>query len=246
MTDENNKLAVKIKPPTFGGIAKKGIAANRDKYEKTMKQINPLEVPNRLGLIMDDSGSMGSDGMDNAHKAIAGFLDACNYQDTSVCVYPLNAAQKPLLCDYDVIKMYVNGIGATGGTPIYTTLGKMIESESITRGILFSDGSPTDSSILSKPKDDSMSNEWSYVRDGSLAHKVVDQYIKKEISIDTIFIGYGESKELQELARLTGGTYLHFTDINTLRKNLKYLAPKYVALLANAELKAKIERGETI
>lgn len=238
----DDKLAIKNKAPMFGSM-KKGIGANRENYAKKMAEVNPLEVPNRLGLVMDDSSSMGHTGMKSAHEAISGFLDACSPLDTSVAVYPLNAAPKPLECNYDLIKLFVNSIGPTGGTPIYGVLQTLITQVNMTRAILFSDGSPTDSSCLTD-NDEESDSFWG--RSSKLAKDVIKMYIEKEISIDTIYIGYGDSKELQKLAELTGGTYLHFENINTLRKNLKYLAPKYVALLANAELKAKVERGETI
>jgi hypothetical protein len=234
----SDNLVIKPKMPSF----KKGIAANRENAEKQIKEIDPSTVTNRLGLIFDDSGSMSGESISNAHSAVKNFTLSCNFTDTSIAIYPLNKNPKPLTCDYDLINLFVMGIGADGSTPIYTKLLEMIEKESITRAVIFSDGGPTDSKLFgnseywdSKPKD--------------FAVSVLDKYIQKELPIDTIFIGITESsgyKEMQEIARLTGGIFIHFKDSTSLSSNLKYLTPRYRALLANAELKDRIQKGETI
>jgi hypothetical protein len=51
---------------------------------------------------------------------------------------------------------------------------------------------------------------------------------------------------MKKIAELTNGTFIHFKDVSSLSGGLKYLAPRYRALLANPEIKAKIERGETV
>lgn len=235
---EENKLTIKAKPPTF----KKGIALRRQQNEQTINEIDPKTLPNRLGLVFDDSGSMSGDAIENAHSAVKNFTSCCSFQDTSIALYPLNQDNKPLTVDYDILNMYVMGLNATGGTPLYTVLLKMYENEDLTRAVVFSDGSPTDSKLVgfseswdSKPKD--------------FAVGIISKYKSKEIPIDTIYIGIKESsgyREMEEIARLTGGIFIHFTDSMSLNQNLKYLAPRYRALLANPEIKAKIERGERI
>jgi len=238
MSDESLKVITK---PPIGGL-KKGIAANRQAFDNNLRSIDPTTVPNRLGLVIDDSSSMGEEGMSNAHKAVKSFTDNCNMKDTSIAVYPLNREPKPLTCDYDLLNMYVLGLKATGGTYLYTTLKKMIE-QSITRAIVFSDGGPTDSCLVRDP------DSYNYMKDDTLALSIVKEYKEKEIQIDCIFIGLEDSngyKELQELSKQTNGTFVHFKDTSSLAKSLKYLAPKYVALLANPEIKARIERGEAI
>ncbi len=255
---DNTNLVIKPKPPSF----RRGIAATRFNNEQTIKQTDPTTVPNRIGMIFDDSGSMGSreytdSKISNAHTAVKNFTASCNMNDTSIAIYPLNMEPKPLTIDYDILNMWVLGLTGTGGTPLYTTLLKLIDNENITRAVVFSDGSPTDSKLVgsseswdSKPKDFALS--------------VVKKYTDKEIAIDTIYlgtesdIGYTDDtedadyvyapgyNEMKELAKLTNGIFIHFKDATSLSKNLKYLAPKYRALLANAELKEKISIGETI
>lgn len=241
MPDETS-LKISTKPP-IGGL-RKGILANKDNYEQQMKDVNPKTVPHRLGLIVDDSGSMGSDGMQNVYKAVKGFTNNCSPTDTSIAIYPLNMKPKSLVCDYDLVNLFVSSLQATGGTPIYGILDLLIKEEDITRAVLFSDGSPTDSSILSGPSNFSWDSKPKEVAIGTLK-----KYTDKEIPIDTIFIGNLESfgyNEMKKIAEITGGTFIHFTDSNSLASGLKYLAPKYRALLANPDIKAKIERGENV
>jgi hypothetical protein len=241
---DNNSLAIKPKPPTFGGLSK-GIRANRIQSEQKLQELDPKSVPNRLGLVFDDSGSMSGDAITNAHSAVKNFTASCNFNDTSICLYPLNIDPKPLTVDYDLLNIFVMGIKATGGTPLYTILLKMIENESITRGVVFSDGSPIDSKIIG------VSEHWDS-KPPDFALGVIKRYTDKEIPIDTIFIGEcydntsGGYAEMKKIAEMTGGIFIHFKDSQSLSSNLKYLAPRYRALLANAELKEKVQKGESL
>lgn len=243
MTDSNNALAQKPKPPTMGSL-KKGIALNRQQAEEQIKTIDPLTVTNRLGLIIDDSGSMGRSGMEDVHKGVRGFTSSCNYQDTSIAIYPLNASAKSLICDYDIINLYVGTLWDTGGTPLWEKLQEMLEKESLTRAVVFSDGVPTDGHFNKEDVEKDIQNPY-YTN----PKKTLDKYIEKKVVIDTIFIGLEGSsgyKEMKDIAEYTGGTFVHFKDSFTLGTSLKYLSPRYRALLANEELKVKIERGEQI
>lgn len=244
MAEDSTSLKIPTKPP-IGGL-RKGIIANKANYDQQMKDVDPKTVPNRLGLIIDDSGSMGIEGMNNAHLAVKGFTNNCNPLDTSIAIYPLNKDAQRLVCDYDLVNLYVSGLQATGGTPIYGKLTDLITKEDITRAVLFSDGSPTDSSILSS--DNNEVNSWGS-KPKEVAIGTIKKYTDKEIPIDTIFIGIEESsgyKEMKKIADLTNGTFIHFKDTNSLSTGLKYLAPKYRALLANPDIKARIERGENV
>lgn len=244
MSDENTSLKIPIKPP-IGGL-RKGILANKANFDSKMKDIDPQTVPNRLGLVIDDSGSMGSDGMANAHLAVKNFTANCNMLDTSIAIYPLNKEAKHLICNYDLVNLFVSSIMATGGTPIYGILDKLITNEPITRAVLFSDGSPTDSSITREYVDTVFSDS----KPKEVAIACINKYKDKEIPIDTIFIGQDEISqgynEMKKIAELTNGTFIHFKDSTSLSTGLKYLAPKFRALLANADIKARIERGENV
>lgn len=241
---DSTAITTKIRPP-MGGLAK-GIRANRQQAEQTINTIDPTKVDNRIGLVFDDSGSMSGEAIKNAHSAVKNFTASCNFNDTSICLYPLNIDPKPLTVDYDILNIFVLGIKASGGTPLYTILLKMIENESITRGVVFSDGSPTDSKLIGH------SESWDS-KPSDFAQNIIQKYKDKEIPIDTIFIGEkydngtsGGYAEMQRIAELTGGIFIHFKDSQSLSSNLKYLAPRYRALLANAELKEKVQKGESL
>jgi len=258
---EDSKLVIKPKMPPFGGI-KKGIAATRHENEQKIKTINPQECTNRLGLIIDDSGSMGHSGMEEVHKGVRGFTESCNPLDTSICVYPLNAGEKALVVDYDLINIYMARVWNIGSTPLYTKLDQMIQKESITRAVVFSDGGPTDfhlnlEDVLELDTKDIPLEEQrklaKFIK--NQATDVLDKYVAKSIPIDTIYIGEDKDwsgkqtssyTEMKYIAEYTGGTFVNMKDSKTLGMSLKYLAPKYRALLSNADLKAKIERGEQI
>jgi Mg-chelatase subunit ChlD len=230
-----------VKPINLNNLGKRGIGKNLQTAEKIINELDPTKCKNRIGLICDDSGSMGTDKMTDAHSAVSGFLTNCKPQETSICIYPLNAQPKPLSCNYDIIRMYWNGINATGGTPLYSKLKEMIEKDSlVNRAVVFSDGSPTDWRVFNYGEDGNPDKS---------ALDIIKLYTDKEAPIDTIFIGqeYDSGfKEMKKLAELGKGIFIHFKDSSSLSSGLKYLAPAYRALLANPEIKAKIERGEKI
>jgi hypothetical protein len=220
-----------IKPirPIFG--QKQGLAKRLVEAKANEETFDPMSRPNRIGIVMDDSGSMGQQGMEKAHEAIDLFIKNCSPNDTCIAIYPLNADGKPLSNNFLQVAMYSAGIWATGGTPLYTKLQEVLKSQPITRAVAFSDGSPTDN----------------YGCENSEERRDVQTirlYQEANVPVDTIFIGYGDSKVMQELAEKTGGIYLHFTDPSVLAKSLKYLAPKYRAMLTDGGFKYKVERGE--
>lgn len=219
MTDNAITPTVKM-----GSMIKKvGIQGLRQTAKMQLAEVKPETCVNRYAIGFDDSGSMTGDAINDAHKAVSCFLDACSPMETSVAVYPFNREPKPLTNLFDVLKIYVNKIEATRSTPLWAVLGRMLRETPITRAILFSDGGPTD-----KEGDE------------------VNVAREKHIPVDCVYIGCGESEVLKRIADCTGGNYLRFADTTTFAKQMKYLSPKYVALLSNADLKARIEKGETI
>lgn len=214
------------------GVKRVGIQGARARAAEIMAQVDPLKCPNRYAIGFDDSGSMSITPIQDAKRAVAGFLGSCTPQETSVAIVPFSGIDNPasgvksqqLTNNYDIINAYLAPVRATSGTPLYETMCAMMERYPITRGILFSDGQAGDS---------------------HLRQKAIDMAKEKKIPFDTVSLG-GPSKELKEIAELTGGYYLEFTDTAVFAKSMKYLSPKYVALLSNAELKEKIQRGEQI
>lgn len=231
MPDEkNDSLSIPVK---FTVGRKVGFAARRDEVRKQMDAIDPSTCRNRIVIEIDDSGSMGREGMEQAHRAIDAFLSSCNPLDTSISLYPMNKDSLSLTNDYSTVRSTANEIWATGGTPLYSVAQKALEGEALTRLIIFSDGSPTD-------------NYGGYGDVEMNSEKTIRMAIEKKISIDTVGIGHGEFLPLQNLSEKTNGIFLKFTGPEVFAKQMKYLAPAHRAALANPEIKAKIERGEQI
>ena len=180
---------------------------------------------------------MGGQAIKDAHTAIQAFSNSCTPQETSIAIYPLNADSKDRTCNYDILNAYVRGINATGGTPLY---GKTIDAlqNKLTRIVIFSDGDPTD-------RNEGYGEEYQHDRH----EQTIECALSHETPLDTVFIGseYDKGyKILKELAERTGGIFVHFKDSSSLSRSLKYLSPGLRGMLMNPEIKAKIERGETI
>jgi len=247
MTEEN-ALSKIIAPKKWG------VGAQREQAKKLLEELDPKTMPTKLAIVFDDSGSMASRNVkdtatkiDDAKSGIRNFSSQCNPRDTALAVYPLNVESKPLTCNFDLLNLLVSGIEATGGTPLFTITLRVLESEDkYTRAILFSDGSPTDSSTYFYKSDEEDPEEGT---GEDIKTKVIRVANEKKCPLDTVYIGEKESSGydlMKELADKTGGIFIHFTDSASLSANLKYLAPALRGILMNAELKAKIERGESI
>lgn len=229
-------------PDIFKPMRKSGIALQREQAREHMKNIDPQTVQNRLGLEFDDSGSMSGQPIQDAKDAVRNFLLNCNPRETSVALYPMNKPERELTCNYDLINLSLIGIeDHLGGTPLYTCLSNMLDAN-ITRGVIFSDGSPTDT------RPDPYSSQ-PILGGSTLKQDTINKAKQKEIPLDTIYIGYKDNPgygEMKWIAEQTGGIFLHFTDSASLNRSLKYLSPGLRPMLMNAELKAKIEKGGTI
>jgi hypothetical protein len=228
-----------------------GIAAQKEQAKKMLDELDPKTMPNKLAIVFDDSGSMGSmnekgdkSKIEDAKNGIRNFSAQCSPRDTALAVYPLNAEAKALTCNFDLLNLLVASIPSSGGTPLYGITTTMLKSEdNYTRGILFSDGDPTDGSGYYSNYEDTPPER------NKMKEDMINLAIEKKLPLDAIFIGSADSKGyhlMKEIADRTGGIFIHFKDSASLSQNLKYLAPALRGILANAELKAKIERGESI
>lgn len=228
-----------------------GIAAQKEQAKKMLDELDPLTMPNKLAILFDDSGSMASKNekgdktkIEDAKAGIRNFTAQCSPRDTAVSVYPLNADPKPLTCNFDLLNLLVASIGPTGGTPLYgKTIELLNDASAFTRGILFSDGEPTDGSGYYSAYEEDVPSRT------NIKEQMIDLAVAKKIPLDTIYIGPANNagyRLMKEIADRTGGIFIHFVDSASLSQNLKYLAPALRGILMNAELKAKIERGESI
>lgn len=233
MADEISKPLPNIMKPMFG---KRGIAKERENVAEKMKNLDPTTVENRLGLLFDDSGSMDSYTMgkstntkiEDAKLAVSNFTASCKSLETSIALYTMGLQHYNLVCDYAALNLLVNGLKANHGTPMYTVLRMMLSGQNYTRCIIFSDGGPTD---------------------GQRNSSVTDMYKERGLPIDTVYLGPKHDAgftEMQWIAEQTGGVFVHFEDSSSLSRNLKYLSPALRYLLANPEIKERIQKGETV
>jgi hypothetical protein len=242
----SNELTKKDeKKPFRPGSQPIGLAARKAAAAKSMEQyrqeeitIPPAEMQERIGIVMDDSGSMAGEAIKDAHKGIEEFLRNCRRGKTAVAVYPMNAAPLALTSELPALAQLVNGIRATGGTPAVETLGRLVDDVPITRAIMFSDGSF------------SMSNwfldELEY---GSYCQQVKKKCNDKELVVDTVYIGPSAEDHgalnLKKIADDTGGIFMHFVPGKcSFASSFKYLSSGLRMLLADKSFKEKVERGE--
>lgn len=218
------------------GLAAKKAAAQRAAIENAKNSgidttplfTDPNKMPDRIGLVFDDSGSMGcGNAIHDAHTGVEEFLRSSNPKTTAVAIYPMNAAPIALSSALPAVAIMVKSIGATGGTPALDTLDKMDKAENLTRAIMFSDGSFT-------------MWQWDVLR---------DRLREKHLPVDTIFIGDISDKSaianLSKIAEETGGIFLHFQPGKTLfSKAFKYLSPGLRLRLMDKSFREAVERGE--
>ena len=230
---------VKKAPVRIGGAvglaAKKAAALAAEKEQEAIvdprltPMAPPAEMPDRIGIVMDDSGSMSGQKITDAHAGIDEFLRCCKPTTTAVCIYPMNEEPIRLNTTLPQTAIMIQKIKATGGTPLLETLDAMIAENSITRAIVFSDGSPN--------------SEFAF-------DSVVAECVKKEIPVDTVYIAGSWGHELAEsfmkrLAEATGGIFMKFeAGKGTFRGSFKYLAPGTRMLLMDDNFRARVERGE--
>lgn len=242
---KNDAIAEMFKPKKWG------VGAAKDAAKKILAELDPQTMPTKLAIVFDDSGSMAEMNekgdkakIEDAKAGIRNFTAQCNPRDTALAVYPLNVESKPLTCNFDLLNLLVASISPKGGTPLYGKTSEMLQSpDSYTRGLLFSDGEPTDESGYYSSGDDEENIGRSH------KDKMIQLALNKKIPLDTVFIGLADTRGyelMKEIADRTGGIFIHFKDSASLSANLKYLAPALRGILMNAELKAKIERGESI
>ena len=217
-----------------------------------MKYVKPSETKDRTRVVFDDSGSMTSQ-IDNAKEGVIEYMRNCVPNQTAVSVHFLctnseEASQlEQLNTDLPQTGMVLKRIHLNlGGTPLFTTMNKVVEMELTTRIVAFSDGSPTDDILPA--------NEVHYLGWGGIerwlknADIIITKAKAKNIAIDTVFFGSasheGAIKLMRYFAEQTGGYFLHFDPAKVnFAKAFKYLAPVNRKMLASASVRREIESG---
>jgi len=239
MTDSQNKPTPgSASPPTKlattpnGGLQKQGAGMKLPGLHARLRNpvavagtgVDPLRCANRLALMLDVSGSMGGEKIDSLRTAVTGFIGACDFSDTSLAMEPFGdhypSPNRVLpTCVSPMLSTTVQMLQAEGGTPMAQAMDYVINSYSITRGVIVSDGKP-----------DSV----------SACYDSAANYREAGIPVDCVHIGNSTSGEacLKQIAEVTGGQYIKFTDIQSFSKSFKYLTPAFYGILTSGGLQA--------
>lgn len=242
----------------FKKAAEAAVAHSPDKVR------DPLTAENRIAIMADCSGSMseqasgnnpysshGTKKIDLLQQALVGFINQVNFDTTSVAIYtfPMNYREEELSAeerDPEFTATFPTGTGvkyklsfdkllltyaaqslrASGGTPMHSTMQKVLQEIPLTRGIIISDGE------ADQPDTARMN-----------AH----DYTKSETIVDCVHIGDSSSGEqlLQDIAKITGGIYIKFDNVQNFAKAFAFLTPEGRAtLILNAGAGATLEQKE--
>ena len=188
----------------------------------------------RIMIFPDSSGSMGSAADDSERSyaraqrgsgnfqsrldmlklAVDTYLQNCNpsLNVVGVASFPEGAFSEPTPL-YATIRTSVAALEPNGGTPMHDAMGYCIESVSFNHGVLISDGCPDNSEeVLSLAK----------------------LYKTKNVTCDAVHIGSDRSGEslMKQVAEITGGAYIKFTDVASFAKSFSYLAPAKRGILS--------------
>src|SRR6266403_4629428 len=210
-----NELTKSNKITVGGGLH------NRLRQAEVLKEavptLDPRNLPNRLAIIADFSGSMGDRASgrwdtDNLktklqllQEAIQDFALRSNPADTAIAVESFPRGFRiDLTNDPQSVYMRMIGSSTLGSTPMSEGMYGALECHSPTRAMLISDG-------------DHDSGDDPF----TAAHK----YKSKEIIIDTVHIGSSTRGEeaLKRIAEITGGMYLKVKDVQSFSQNFHYL-----------------------
>lgn len=183
---------------------------------------DPNTKANRIALLLDVSGSMSGDKIVKLRDACQSFISACNFTDTSLAIEPFGDSGEnrlPLTTFGPLLMTTCASLQASGGTPMAQAMDFVLNSYSLTRCVLVSDGEPNS--------------------DIAAFHSAED-FKTAGLQCDCVHIGASTSGEsvLRRIAEMTGGQYIKFTDINSFANSFKYLTPAYYAQLTSGNVTA--------
>lgn len=240
---ENDNTGLAPKAQTVNNITKTDTGAKkiglpglhnraRQAEARTAAKPSPAQMPNRIGLMVDCSGSMGvvdviagdsKPKVELMQMAYDAFVGAVNFDDTALACTHFPSSRKDLALTniYALAYIHSASFSASGGTPMAEAMDKTLEYP-ISRAIIISDG-----------------EAYGCIREA-------ERYKAAEIPIDCVHIGSsGQGEELlSNIARITGGIYLKFTSTEAFVKAFEYLTPAKRHLMLNGSVTAR-ELGAT-
>jgi len=169
--------------------------------------------------------------MDDLKDAVTNFVNRCDLSDTSIAIetFPRHEEsmnQLALTCRSSLILATVLSLRADGDTPLVETLKRCLADVPMTRGVIVSDGRPTD---------------WSDCGEDYNAESLLRQYAEQGIPLDCVHIGESVAGEdlLRRIAKVTGGIYIKFRDTSSFATAFAYLTPGLRGLLTSGAVDAK-------
>jgi len=198
-----NKIGIKS-----GGLHSR--IAEKDLLEKItppseVEDVNNL--PNRIAIMIDTSGSMAGDSIKNLERALEDFIQKANMTDTAIAVesFP-EQVRIELTNDKPRLWFLTMGLKAGANTPMVEAMQYCLTSYKMTRAIIISDGQP----------------------DVDPSTELIASYASKEIAIDTVHIGLSESGEacLKRISEATGGLFVKFKDVKSFATAFAFLLPE--------------------
>jgi len=226
MEDKNKPTA--ISPSASSGLTRKQTVSLPGLHARlrspAAKANDALTRTNRLALMLDVSGSMHGDKIQSLRDAVTGFINACDFSNTAVALEPFGEGNPPpnrmdLNVFGPLLLSTVQMLNANGSTPMANAMDYVLNSYSITRGVIVSDGQPDSEAAV---------------------YESVEHYRGAEIPVDCVHIGHDTHGEacLRRVAETTGGQFIKFTDIASFSKSFKYLTPRYYAMLTGGHVTA--------
>lgn len=171
-------------------------------------------------LLLDGSGSMNHIDPDSGgvhrrgllHIAVEQYLQAADLGRNLVGIDSFPASEPcPPTSNIALLIQASAGSYTGGGTPMGQCLERVLQQQTKpTRCVIISDGDATDNPMRELPR-----------------------LVESKIPVDCVHIGPSQSGEetLKEIAERTGGIYMKFSKSSGIVEGLKYLTPKYRALL---------------
>ena len=212
-----------LKKPGLSGLHNR---LNQAAAKEATFAADAAAMPNRIGLMLDTSSSMSvgetpdKERIDLLNDAVDSFTAQCDWSTTAVAMTTFPRKSELELPLTNVMGLIITRARcyAAGGTPLLPAMQDTIK-QPITRAIIISDGEAMDpSSCLAEAQ----------------------KYAEAKTPIDCVHIGDAQGGEelLAQIAKITGGIYIKFTNVESFAKMFSYLTPAKRSLMLSGAVNA--------
>jgi len=167
---------------------------------------------------------MSGSKIQSLRDACVSFIQSCNFSDTALALEPFStreceAQRVPLSCFEPFLTTTVQMLTSHGSTPMAEAMDFVLQTYSLTRAVLVSDGQPDSEESV---------------------YEVASRYREASLPCDCVHIGDSTDGEacLRKVAEMTGGQYIKFTDITSFSRSFKYLTPAFYGQLTSGGVTA--------